>query len=99
FPDGENKRIVLLSDGNETEGNAQDAALVATPENIESDVVQLAAATPDAEVLVLETQAPSEVKIGEPFTMRVVIESRKAAEGVLMVDRDGEPVQRVPVRL
>ncbi len=99
FPDGKNKRIVLLSDGNETEGNAQDAALVAATENIEIDVVQLAAATPDSEVLVLETQAPSEVKIGEPFNLRVVIESRKAAEGTLVIDRDGEPVKRVPVKL
>jgi len=99
FPDGKNKRIVLLSDGNETEGSAQDAALVAATENIEIDVVQLAAATPDSETLVLETQAPSEVKIGEPFNLRVVIESRKAAEGTLVVDRDGEPVKRVPVKL
>ncbi len=99
FPDGKNKRIVLLSDGNETEGNAQDAALVAATENIEIDVVQLAAATPDSEALVLETQAPSEVKIGEPFNLRVVIESRKAAEGTLVVDRDGEPVKRVAVNL
>ncbi len=99
FPDGKNRRIVLLSDGNETEGSAQDAALVAATENIEIDVVQLAAATPESEVLVLETQAPSEVKIGEPFNLRVVIESRKAAEGTLVVDRDGEPVKRVPVKL
>lgn len=99
FPDGKNKRIVLLTDGNETEGNAQDAALVASTENIEIDVVQLAAATPESEVLVLETQAPSEVKIGEPFNLRVVIESRKAAEGTLVVDRDGAPIKRVPVKL
>ncbi len=99
FPDGKNKRIVLLSDGNETEGNAHDAALVAATENIEIDVVPLDAATPDAEVLVLETQAPSEVKIGEPFNMRVVIESRKPAEGTILIDRDGEPIKRVPVKL
>ncbi|GIV08043.1 MAG: VWA domain-containing protein [Fimbriimonadales bacterium] len=99
FPDGKNKRIVLLSDGNETEGSAQDAALVAAAENIEIDVVQLAAAAPDAETLVLETQAPSEVKIGEPFNLRVVLESRKAAEGTLVIDRDGEPVKRVSVKL
>ncbi len=99
FPDGKNRRIVLLSDGNETEGNAQDAALVAATETIEIDVVPLETARHEAEVLVLETQAPSEVKIGEPFNLRVVIESRKAAEGVLVIDRDGEPVKRVPVQL
>jgi hypothetical protein len=99
FPDGKNRRIVLLSDGNETEGNAQDAALVAATENIEIDVVPLETARHEAEVLVLETQAPSEVKIGEPFNLRVVIESRKAAEGMLVIDRDGEPIKRVPVQL
>ncbi|MDW8107945.1 MAG: VWA domain-containing protein, partial [Armatimonadota bacterium] len=99
FPDGKNKRIVLLTDGNETEGNAQDAALVAATEGIEIDVIQLAPTERDTEVLVLETQAPSEVKIGEPFNLRVVIEARKAAEGTLVIDRDGTPVKRVPVKL
>ena len=99
FPDGKNRRIVLLSDGNETEGNAQDAALVAATENIEIAVVPLETARHEAEVLVLETHAPSEVKIGEPFNLRVVIESRKAASGTLVIDRDGEPVKRVPVQL
>ncbi|MEN3000318.1 MAG: VWA domain-containing protein [Armatimonadota bacterium] len=99
FPDGKDKRIVLLSDGNETEGNALDAAAVAATENIEIDTVQLASATPESEVLVLETQAPSEVKIGEPFNLRVVIDARKHATGTLHIDRDGEPVKSVPVSL
>jgi len=99
FPDGKDKRIVLLSDGNETEGNALDAAAVAATENIEIDTVQLASATPESETLVLETQAPSEVKIGEPFNLRVVIDARKHATGTLHIDRDGEPVKSVPVSL
>lgn len=99
FPDGKNRRIVLLTDGNETEGNAQNAALVAATENIEIDVVALQTAAPEAEVLVLETLTPGEVKIGEPFNMRIVIESRKAASGTLVIDREGEPIKRVPVQL
>jgi Ca-activated chloride channel family protein len=99
FPDGKNRRIVLLSDGNETEGNAQDAALVAATENIEIDVVPLQTAAPEAESAGAGDARASEVKIGEPFNLRVVIESRKAAEGMLVIDRDGEPVKRVPVQL
>jgi Mg-chelatase subunit ChlD len=99
FPDGKDKRIVLLSDGNETEGNALDAAAVAATENIEIDTVQLASATPESETLVLEVQAPSETKVGEPFNLRVVIDARKPATGTLHIDRDGEPVKSVPVSL
>ncbi len=99
FPDGKDKRIVLLSDGNETEGSALDAAAVASTENIEIDTVQLASATPESETLVLEVQAPSEAKVGEPFNLRVVIDARKPATGTLHIDRDGEPVKSVPVSL
>ncbi len=99
FPDGKDRRIVLLSDGNETEGNALDAAAVAATENIEIDTVQLASATPESETLVQEIQAPSEVKIGEPFNLRVVIDARKPASGTLHIDRDGQPVKSVPVQL
>lgn len=99
FPDGKHRRIVLLTDGNETEGSALESAMVASTEGIEIDVVSLASAQPEKEALVLEVQSPNTVKIGEPFQMRVVIESRTHAEGVLHIDCDGVPVTRVRVTL
>lgn len=99
FPDAHARRIVLLSDGNETEGDALQAAAVAVTEKIEIDTVQLASAAPESEVLVTEVSTPSEVKIGEPFNLRVVIESNKPASGTLRIDRDGVPLKWVPVEL
>lgn len=99
FPDGKHRRIVLLSDGNETEGNARDAAVSAGAEGIEIDCVALASAQPRQEVLLLETQAPSEVKIGEPFTLRAIVEARQASEATLVVDCDGIPVKSVKAKL
>ncbi len=99
FPDGKHRRIVLLTDGNETEGMLRDTALVASTEGIEIDCVSLASVQPTKEVLILETQAPSETKIGEPFNLRVVIEARQASEATLMVDREGTPIKTVQTRL
>lgn len=99
FPDGKHRRIVLLTDGNETEGNAIDTAMVASTENIEVDVVPLPSAVSDKEALVLEVQTPSTVKIGEPFQMRIVIEARTHAEGTLHIDHDGKPIKSMRVAL
>ncbi|MFQ3611532.1 MAG: VWA domain-containing protein, partial [Fimbriimonadales bacterium] len=99
FPDGKNRRIVLLTDGNETQGSALDAASVASVQDIEIDGVSLAPNTPTSETLLAETFAPDEVRVGEPFNLEVVVEARKPAEGTLIVDRDGVPVKRVKVTL
>lgn len=99
FPDGKHRRIVLFTDGNETEGSAIDTAMVTQTEGITIDVVSLASAQPDKEVLVLDVQSPSTVKIGEPFQMRVLIDSRTHAKGTLHIDRDGSPIKSVPVSL
>ncbi len=99
FPDGKNRRIVLLTDGNETQGDALDASAVAKVQDVEIDVVSLAPNTPTAETLLAETFAPDEVKIGEPFNLEVVVEAQKPAEGTLIVDRDGTPVKQVKVSL
>lgn len=99
FPDRHARRIVLLSDGNETEGDAVQAATVASAEKIEIDTVQLASAAPKHEALITEVAAPNEVKIGEPFNLRVVIESNKPASGVLRVDQDGVPIKSMAVEL
>lgn len=99
FPDRHARRIVLLSDGNETEGDAVQAATVALAEKIEIDTVQLASAAPEHEALITEVNTPTEVKIGEPFNLRVVIESSKTASGVLRIDQDGVPIQSMAVEL
>lgn len=99
FPDGKARRIVLLSDGNETKGDAAGAAQAAAREGIEIDHVPLGVIDRRAEAAVLELDAPSDRRADEPFEVRVVMESSVAQSGTLVLDRDGVVVQRVPVQL
>ncbi len=99
FPDGYSRRIVLLSDGNETHGNALSVAEVARAEGIPIDVIPLRTTEKKQEVLVTDVLLPSEVKVGQPFPVRIVVDTNVVASGVLRVDKDGVPVKEVPVQL
>ncbi|MEN3001841.1 MAG: FixH family protein [Armatimonadota bacterium] len=99
FPDGYAKRIVLLSDGNETVDDALAVAQVAQIENVPIDTVVLPTGKPDADALIESLEAPAQVKVGEPYQVRIVVQSRGHAEGKIVLDRDGTPLKSLPVRL
>lgn len=99
FPEGKSRRIVVLSDGNETAGDAVEAAEVASGDEITIDTVSLGSEMRSAEASVLELQAPSERTAEETFDLRAVLESSIDQSGTLVIDRDGVVVARVPVRL
>ena len=100
FPGGTAKRLVLLSDGNETDGDAVEAAQVAATDDIQIDcATQGAAGAPQDEVVVDDLVVPNHVAKGEPFDVRVTAESTSATAGTLSLDRDGVPVTEVPVHL
>lgn len=98
FPQEGAKRIVLLSDGNENEGNAREAAQRAKAEGVDIQVVPLRSAHP-TEALVERLVVPSEVKFGESFLVRVVAWSAKAATARLSLYRDGAFVGTQMVKL
>jgi uncharacterized membrane protein len=98
FPREGAKRIVLLSDGNENEGSAREAAERARAEGAEIYAVPLKNDYA-GEVLVERLLVPQEVKFGESFLVRVMAWSAKAAAGRLSLYRDGEFVGAQPVRL
>lgn len=99
FPDGYSRRIVLLSDGNETHGDATSVASVAHTEAVTIDVVPLQTVEKKREVIVTDVLLASEAKVGQPFPVRVVAESTDVASGVLRVDKDGVPVKEMTVNL
>ena len=99
FPDGYARRIVLLTDGNETTGDACAAAQVAAVEGIPIDVVVLPTGKKGNDALIETLEAPSHAKVGELYQMRIVVQSQGHAEGVIVLERDGEPLKRLPVRL
>ncbi|HVT13988.1 MAG TPA: VWA domain-containing protein [Fimbriimonadaceae bacterium] len=99
FPDGKGRRIVVLTDGNETSGDAMEAASVSASDGIPIDFVQLGNSGAVAEVSVLDLQAPTEMRTDQPFDIRVLVDSTKEQDAVLALDRDGTLVKETPVHL
>lgn len=93
-------RIVLLTDGNETSGDAAEAASAAAADGVQIDVAPLGRTpTGRGEVLVERVDAPSQATRGQPFELHVIVNSTGRASGTLRVDRDGIPVASSPVAL
>ena len=72
FPEDTAKRLVLVSDGNENMGRAENIAAKLSDEGVSIDVlpVQL---TRRAEVAVERVAIPSDIRKGEPFNATVVV--------------------------
>lgn len=87
FPEDSAKRIVLLSDGNETLGRAVDEARVAEANEVRIDVVKLHKPY-DKEVAIEGLLLPPRVKIGEPFELKIVANSLTAGHGTFYVYRN-----------
>lgn len=99
FPEGKAKRIVVLTDGNETSGDAAEAAEVAATDDIGIDYVALGIEDRQQEASVVDLRTPDEARVNQPFDMRVIIDSTTAGRGTLEIDRDGKLVKTVPVTL
>jgi uncharacterized membrane protein len=91
-------RLVLLSDGVATRGDAMAAAAAAVASEIPIDVVALEQREiPDVRVVSFRT-APR-ANEGETLGMRVVIASPQDADVELRLSRDGQLVQRLRARV
>jgi uncharacterized membrane protein len=86
-------RVVLLSDGNENVGSAVQETLLAQASKVPVDVVPLQARSA-RDVLVKEVSAPADARRGEPFPLRVTLQSTEPAQGRLTVLADGNPILR-----
>jgi uncharacterized membrane protein len=76
FPEGAGKRIVLISDGNENLGNAEEQARIARLNGAQIDVVPLAAGyRNENEVLVERVEAPPRTEQGARLPIRVLVRS------------------------
>lgn len=72
FPSGYGKRIVILSDGVETTGQALQAAQLAAATDVVIDVVPFAF-TREQEVLVTDVRVPTRLREGEDFALEATI--------------------------
>jgi uncharacterized membrane protein len=106
FPEGTGKRIVLISDGNENMGNAEEQAQIAKLNGVQIDVVPLAAGfRNENEVLVERVEAPPRTEQGSRLPIRVLVRSYhpRTVFGTLVVkqitDGEGVPVPPSPVKV
>ncbi|HEX6971025.1 MAG TPA: VWA domain-containing protein [Limnochordia bacterium] len=89
FPPRSNARIVLISDGFETEGRAESALGALRDAGIRIDAIALGS-PPMTEVIAERLSVPSQVAPGEPFTAQAVISSAGPVEAQVRLFRNGE---------
>lgn len=94
FEPDASKRIVLISDGNDTStgGDLRTAAMEAAAAGVSIDVLPLEYAVQN-EVMVERLYAPVEARQGQTVSLRVVLRATRRAAGVLHVLHDGAPIK------
>ena len=97
--DGKAKRIIILSDGNETLGDASEAASVAGTDKIQVDYVALGKKQEQPEASVLDLVAPTEIALGQAFDLRATVDSTVSGDAILRLDRDGAMIKETKVKL
>ncbi|MCE5198790.1 MAG: VWA domain-containing protein [Armatimonadota bacterium] len=90
FPEQSAKKIVLLSDGNETIGKAVEQAALAGANGVSIDVVPVTNDLP-REALLDKMVAPSSAKVGEPFDLKVIAVSKRSTLAQVRLLRNGAP--------
>ncbi|HVO43863.1 MAG TPA: VWA domain-containing protein [Aggregatilineales bacterium] len=98
FPSDTARRIVILSDGAETIGNAQEAAKLAQAGGVQIDVVPLQAQT-GPEIAVTNVQLPPTINVGEQFDISVTVQSTTATSVDLTLLSAGNVVKTTRVTL
>ena len=91
MPAGTQQRLVLLSDGNDTSGEAEEAIAAATARGLRLDVV-LPADEAAAEALVDALDAPPGARVGETIDLSVRLRSTIETTATLRLLADGETV-------
>ena len=90
MPEDSKRRIVILTDGNETVGDAKAAVTRLAESGIGIDVVPVVIDS-TSEILVEKIDLPTDIRKGQPFEARVVVSNYAAGE------RDGPVAGRLSV--
>ncbi|MEZ4321198.1 MAG: VWA domain-containing protein [Myxococcota bacterium] len=98
LPSDRARRIVLLTDGEQTRGDAAAQALLTAGDDLELQVVSIGGDSgPD--VLLEDLVTPPRVDEGAAFDVRVVINAEQPANGTLRLYRNNEYLGDLPVDL
>ncbi|MBN2303989.1 MAG: VWA domain-containing protein [Anaerolineae bacterium] len=105
FPADTAKRMVILSDGKQTVGDAEEVARLAAATNVQVDYVFLGDTTPGSqfagpEILVSNVDVPAVINEGEQFSLTVTLESnyRNSLAELRILSR-GQVIQRREIEL
>ena len=99
FPAGAARRMVILSDGAATTGDAVDAARLAAESGVEISYIPLPRQEVGEEALLTRVDAPSRISQGEIFNIEVTAESTADMPATLRVLSGGAVVYEEPVQL
>ena len=98
FPANANKRIVLLTDGVETQGDAIHTGLRGKDFGVQVDTVPIYPSD-EPEVMVQRIDAPAQIKQGAPFNLEVVIHSNHEDIAEIRLFKNKFEVAKQEVRL
>lgn len=86
FPENGQKRLVLLTDGNENVGDAMSAVLAAKQLKVSLDVVPLGVSRAN-DISVERLQVPSKLKKGQAFEVKIFVQADQAGPATIRLYR------------
>ena len=98
FPETGQKRLVLLSDGNENVGDAFAAVLAARPLGVTVDVVPLGVAR-GGDVSVQKLSLPANIKKGQTFEVKIFAQADQAQRATVRLFRNDQLLGEQSVQL
>jgi hypothetical protein len=98
FPETGQKRLVVLSDGNENVGDAMSAVLAAKNLGVTVDVWPLGVARAN-DVSVQKVQIPSRLKKGQSFEVKIFVQADQAQTATVRLYRNEQFLGEQPVEL
>lgn len=96
MPADRSRRLVVLSDGEETRGNARAEAQFAASQDLEIMVAALGG-TEGADIRIVDLRVPAEVQEGAPFQLQVVAESDELTTAKLRLYRNEQYLGELPI--
>ena len=98
FPEAGQKRLVVLSDGNENLGDVMNAILAAKPLGVTVDVVPLGIAR-GGDVSLQKLSLPNNLKKGQPFEVRIFAQADQPRPATVRLFRNNQSLGEQRVEL
>ncbi|MEP7379411.1 MAG: VWA domain-containing protein [Chloroflexota bacterium] len=98
FPDETQKRIVLVSDGNDTTGRGQSEAALAAARGVQVETYVVGLGASD-EVIIQQVHSPATARVGEDIEVDVTVSSTIAQPASIRLYGDGTQIGEQQVNL